>query len=701
MTQEETIQWKGVAAIAESFKWKGVILVHEDSEFGRESVAYVIESFQEKNIHISYKSAVSLSATDDHIVDELRKLSDLQETIFIIHVPHSIAYRLLVYAKRMGLMTQGYAWIVTDKTMNFFDPVELDVEVLEAFQGVLGLRYFIPSSNQFHNFSRRWRRESLFSNPNIFNALAYDAIFAVAMAVERVEIRHSKNRKKTDVGMSMNFRNIRVSESQMLVFKELLSVRFNGLSGEFHFVNRKSMAMPLEIVNVIGKGERSVGFWTEEDGITMYLKSKPNQHPYSISGLERVIWPGESMIPPRRLILQTRKELRIGVPMHTGFDELLSVEHNPHTNATIAKGFCVDVFNAALDALPYKVPYVFVPFSMARRPNSESYNQLIYQVYLQNYDAVVGDTTITANRSLYVDFTIPYTDLGVGTVARDNHNQRKLWWFLEPLDTHMWVATTCSFFIIGATIWVIEYPINTTFQGPWQEVVGNVLWFSFSTLTYSHTKLLSNLSKLLVTVWLFIVLILVTSYSAALSSMLTVQQIQLTRRGINIGYQAGSFIEGVIVNNSNFKDPSLRSYYSLAEYARALEGGNKNGGVVAIMDEIPYLKLLLAKYGNAYHLVSYEPSTNGFGFVFPRGSPLVSDISREILRLRQEGELLKLEKKWFQKDSSFIPQDSQVVNPTILTLHNFRGLYLIGGIILALVPLVFLLRHVYTSSFLK
>ncbi|XP_035844114.1 glutamate receptor 2.2 [Helianthus annuus] len=564
MTQEETIQWKGVAAIAESFKWKGVILVHEDSEFGRESVAYVIESFQEKNIHISYKSAVSLSATDDHIVDELRKLSDLQETIFIIHVPHSIAYRLLVYAKRMGLMTQGYAWIVTDKTMNFFDPVELDVEVLEAFQGVLGLRYFIPSSNQFHNFSRRWRRESLFSNPNIFNALAYDAIFAVAMAVERVEIRHSKNRKKTDVGMSMNFRNIRVSESQMLVFKELLSVRFNGLSGEFHFVNRKSMAMPLEIVNVIGKGERSVGFWTEEDGITMYLKSKPNQHPYSISGLERVIWPGESMIPPRRLILQTRKELRIGVPMHTGFDELLSVEHNPHTNATIAKGFCVDVFNAALDALPYKVPYVFVPFSMARRPNSESYNQLIYQVYLQNYDAVVGDTTITANRSLYVDFTIPYTDLGVGTVARDNHNQRKLWWFLEPLDTHMWVATTCSFFIIGATIWAIT---------------------------------------------------LKQKVCAALSSMLTVQQIQLTRRGINIGYQAGSFIEGVIVNNSNFKDPSLRSYYSLAEYARALEGGNKNGGVVAIMDEIPYLKLLLAKYGNAYHLVSYEPSTNGFGFV--------------------------------------------------------------------------------------
>ncbi|KAJ0809595.1 putative periplasmic binding protein-like I [Helianthus annuus] len=475
MTPDETIQWKGLAAIAESFQWTNVILVHEDSEFGRESVPHIIDSFQDKKIHISYKSSISSLATDDQIIDELRKLSDMQERVFVIHVSHFLAFRILVYAKRVGLMSQGYAWIVTDKTMNFFDPIELDEEVLESFQGVLGLKYHIPSSIQLRNFSRRWRKESLLSSPNIFNILAYDTTFVVATAIERAEIRPSKDGKKVGAMMAMDFTNIRESESGKILLKELLNVRFKGLSGEFHLVNSKFNAKPLEIVNVIGKGERRVGIWTEDDGV---------------NGLEGIIWPGGSLIPPRRLILQTSKKLRIGVPMLVGFEDFLTVEQNPLTNETIAKGFCVDVFNAAIEALSYEVPYVFVPFSVAnKKPNSETYNQLIYEVYLQNFDAVVGDTTITANRSLYVDFTIPYTDLGVGTVTRDDQNLRKIWWFLEPLDARMWIAATCSFFIIGATIWVIEYPINPTFQGPWQDVVGPVLWFSFSTLTFSHSNL--------------------------------------------------------------------------------------------------------------------------------------------------------------------------------------------------------------------
>ncbi|KAL8215117.1 hypothetical protein R6Q57_004566 [Mikania cordata] len=699
LPQDETIQWKGLAALTTSFKWTDVILIHEDSEFGRESVPYMIDSFLEKKIHISYKSAISSLATDDQIVDKLRKLSDLQETVFIIHCSHYLAFRILVYAKRVGLMAQGYAWIVTDKTMDFFDPMELDEEVVESFQGVLGLKYLIPSSNQLNNFTKRWRKETLLSNPSIFSLLAYDAIFAIGMAVERIESRPFKDGKRNIDAMDLT--NIQASsKSGMMLLKELLNVRFMGLSGEFHLLNRKSVAKPLEIVNVFGKGEKRVGFWTEDDGITMYIKSKPNYRNKSfINGLESIIWPGGSMIHPRRLKMQTSKKLQIGVPMLVGFEEFLTVEHNPQTNATIAKGFCVDVFDAAIKALSYEVSYEFVPFVYNKTLNSEAYNQLIREVYLQKYDAVVGDTTITANRSLYVDFTIPYTDLGVGTVIKDDQNSRKIWWFLEPLDTYMWVVTTLSFFIIGATIWFLEHHHqDSAFRGPWHGVVGPVLWFSFSTLTFSQrAKLLSNLSRLLVIVWLFIVLVMITCYNAALSSMLTIQQIRLTQKGIDIGYHAGSFVEGVIVNNSNFKDPSLLPYTSLAEYKRALEGGSKKGGVVAIMDELPYIKLFLAKYGSAYRLVSYEPSTNGFGFVFPKGSQLASNLSREISKLREEGELLKLEKKWFKRDSSFLPEDSQVGNPTTLTLYNFRGLFLIGGITLIL---VFLLHYVVTYSFL-
>ena len=42
--------------------------------------------------------------------------------------------------------------------------------------------------------------------------------------------------------------------------------------------------------------------------------------------------------------------------------------------------------------------------------------------YAQKFDAVVGDITIVAHRSTYVDFTQPYTESGVSMIVpiKDN-----------------------------------------------------------------------------------------------------------------------------------------------------------------------------------------------------------------------------------------------------------------------------------------
>jgi ionotropic glutamate receptor len=53
---------------------------------------------------------------------------------------------------------------------------------------------------------------------------------------------------------------------------------------------------------------------------------------------------------------------------------------------------------------------------------------------MQKYDAVVGDTTIVANRSTYVDFTLPYSESGVSMVVLMKDNERNNFWiFLKPL----------------------------------------------------------------------------------------------------------------------------------------------------------------------------------------------------------------------------------------------------------------------------
>lgn len=109
----------------------------------------------------------------------------------------------------------------------------------------------------------------------------------------------------------------------------------------------------------------------------------------------------------------------------------------------------------------------------------------------QEYDAAVGDFTITANRSIYVDFTLPFSDLGTATVARNA--KKSMWIFLDPFSNGLWITSACFFLFLGFVIWFIEHPTNEEFQGSRRQQLGTTLWFAFSTLVYAHSKL-SNLS---------------------------------------------------------------------------------------------------------------------------------------------------------------------------------------------------------------
>ena len=133
-------------------------------------------------------------------------------------------------------------------------------------------------------------------------------------------------------------------------------------------------------------------------------------------------------------------------------------------------------------------------------------------------------------------------------------------------------------------------------------------------------KLLNNLSKIVVLVRIFLVLILTSSYTATLTSMMTVEKIQLKADGDYIGYQGASYIQRVL-NNLSFK--SRRKLNSLEEYADALSKGSKHGGVSAIMDEIPYIKLFLARYPHHYSMIKSISNTNGFGFVSDLNFPFI------------------------------------------------------------------------------
>ncbi|KAL9674860.1 hypothetical protein QQ045_003059 [Rhodiola kirilowii] len=696
-TQNDSAQVKAISTLIKYFSWREAVPVYVENDFGEGIIPFLTDALQEVDCRVPYRSTITSVATDVEIREELYKLMTMETRVFIVHMLPELGSRVFKNAMEIGMMDDGYVWIVTDGIADLLSTMNFSVR--ESMKGVVGVQTFVPRSSELEEYMVKWRRkfqsenlDVLEAELDIFGIWAHDAAVGVAMAVENVFGNGSLNRQEfseNNVGTnSSGFDGLGKSFSGPQLRDALSKLSFEGFMGSFRFVNGEVPALGFRIVNVVGNGWNDVGYWTLQNGFARVIpslneasidSSKPN--------LGVVIWPGETTLVPRGWeIPLSGKKLKVGVPVKDGFLEFVRVTKDPVTNETIkVSGYCIDVFEAVMRAMPYAVSYEYIPFSMS--VSSASYNDLTYQVFTGTFDAVVGDVTIVANRSLYVDFTLPYTESGVSMIVPiKDHRNKNAWVFLKPLTWKLWFTSFCFFIFIGFVIWVLEHRTNKDFRGPPLHQIGMMFWFSFSTMVFAHKeKVVSNLARFVVIVWVFVVLILIQTYTASLTSMLTVQKLQPTLTDINelvkggdmVGYQSGSFVFGLL-KSLGFDESKLITYESLV----ALEEAFSNGSVAAVFDEIPYMRLFLGKHCSEYAMVGQTYKTDGFGFVFPKGSPLAPDVSRAILNVTQGEKMAAIERSWFGEHTACPTGDSTSLSSSSssIGLDSFWGLFLIAGL---------------------
>ena len=112
---------------------------------------------------------------------------------------------------------------------------------------------------------------------------------------------------------------------------------------------------------------------------------------------------------------------------------------------------------------------------------------------------------------------------------------------------------------------------------------------------------MSTLGRFVLIIWLFVVLIINSSYTASLTSILTVQQLSTGIQGLDsllsssdpIGYQVGSFARSYMMDELGVPVSRLREL-SIDEYADSLQRGPGNGGVLNRSPAVlPVIRLLI------------------------------------------------------------------------------------------------------------
>lgn len=398
----DRFQMLAVADLIGYFGWKEVIAIFVDDDNGRNGISVLGDALAAKRAKISYKAALRPGATREEINTLLSNVNLMESRVYVVHVNPDSGLNLFSEAKSLNMISSGYVWIATDWLPSVLDSSQtVNLETMDLLRGVVALRHHTPDSDQKKRFASRWRsfsEKEASAGFNSFALYAYDSVWLLARALdvffsEGGNVTFSSDPRLSNTkGSALQLRSLNIFDQGQKLLDILTRVNFTGLTGQVQFDAEKNLIHPaFDILNIAGNGSRILGYWSNYTGLSVVapeiLYAKPPNTSTSNQHLDSPTWPGKTTALPRGWVFPDNgNPLHIAVPFRVTFQEFVSKDDGPLG----VKGYCIDIFEAAIDLLPYPVPHVYVLYGDGKR--NPYFNNLVNDV-AQN----VSTATSSAN----------------------------------------------------------------------------------------------------------------------------------------------------------------------------------------------------------------------------------------------------------------------------------------------------------------
>ncbi|XP_014668419.1 PREDICTED: glutamate receptor 4-like [Priapulus caudatus] len=234
----------------------------------------------------------------------------------------------------------------------------------------------------------------------------------------------------------------------------------------------------------------------------------------------------------------------------------------------------------------------------------------------------------------------------------------------------------------------------------------NSLWFSLGAFMQQGCNITprSVSGRIVGSVWWFFTLIMISSYTANLAAFLTVERMAAPIESADDLAKQMEIQYGTYIGGSTYKffaSSSLPLYKRMWSYMSTQKPSvftaSTRAGIERVRNSKGKYAFLLESLTNDYEntrkpcttmRVGSNLDSKGYGVATPHGSELREKLTLAVLKLREMGDLHKLQTKWWDDNSECLGSSSnqEASQSPELNIHNVIGIFyiLVGGLLLSL-----------------
>lgn len=293
------------------------------------------------------------------------------------------------------------------------------------------------------------------------------------------------------------------------------------------------------------------------------------------------------------------------------------------------QGISIDLWRHIADGMDLE--YEFREMSLA---------QLLQGAADGSLDGVVAALTVTAQREETVDFSHPFHSTGLAIAIPSGGSGspwlRVLQGLMSPEFLKVVAALGLVLFVVGALVWAFEHRRNPEqFGGGTGRGLGSGFWWSAVTMTtvgYGDKAPVTLGGRIVALVWMFGAIIIISSFTAGITSALTVSTL-----GANISGPADlpKVRVGAVADTTSttvLDERRIRhtAYPSLAEALGALADGKLD----AVTYDAPILRYVVNQdFPETIQVLPGVFSRQDYAIALPPGSELREPVNRGLLSL--------------------------------------------------------------------